>query len=150
MATTMATASEHTAAIHALTFRTPSSTNSVASGRTAKIALSASESPTGSSCCRYISSSLLLQGTVLLERVYGQVAQGRVEDLDGVGHGKSLRTREVAAAPSQRGRHLHEAAGVGGDQQLGSRSQHVPGLAVTQRSRRVGCQQVVDAGGAAA
>ena len=75
MATTIATASEHTAAIQALTFMTPSSTNSVASGSTAKIALNASESPTGSNCCRYISSSLLLQGTALVERVCGQVAQ---------------------------------------------------------------------------
>src|SRR3954454_12985617 len=54
MATTIATPNEVTAAIQAWILSTPMSTKSATSGRTAKIALSASESPTGSRICLYI------------------------------------------------------------------------------------------------
>ena len=43
-----------------------------------------------------------------------------------------------------------QAAGVGGDQQVGPGGEHVGGLAVAQLGRRLGLDQVVDAGRAAA
>ena len=46
--------------------------------------------------------------------------------------------------------HLHQAARVGGDQQLGAGGQHVRGLAVAELGRRLRVEQVVDAGRAAA
>jgi hypothetical protein len=55
-ATRIATPSETSAAQWAFIFRPPSRTNSVITGRAAKIAVRNSESPTGSSTCLYIAT----------------------------------------------------------------------------------------------
>ena len=54
IATRIATSSDHSAATWALSFSPPSRTNSVMSGRAAKIVDRHSELPTGSSTCLYM------------------------------------------------------------------------------------------------
>jgi hypothetical protein len=54
------------------------------------------------------------------------------------------------AGPAQRRGDLEQAAGIGADVEIGARGEHVSRLAVTERPRRVGLDEVVDPGAAAA
>src|SRR5262249_39672241 len=76
--------------------------------------------------------------------VRAHAADGGVEHLDRVRHWKRL------AALAQEHLDLQRAPGVGGDEELGGRGEHVVHLALAHLPRALRLDQVVDAGAAAA
>src|SRR3954470_11163658 len=129
-------------ASHAVIRTTPRSTNRTTSGKAAKMQLSPSESPTGSSTCWYIRSPLLLL-------VGNPEVGGREPANRGVQHLDGVRERDLAAEAADRGGGLHQAARVGGHEQLSTGGQYVLGLAVPELLGRLRVEDVPDAGRAA-
>src|SRR5829696_764338 len=78
------------------------------------------------------------------ERVGREAADGGVDELDGMERGGG------AARAPERGRDLDEAAGVAARVGVGAGVEHVPGLAVAEVRGRLGLDDVVDPGAAAA
>src|SRR3954466_12616448 len=148
-ATTRATASDTRPAIHALTRRTPSRTNSVTSGIAAHRADSPRDPPTGSSTCLNTSALLaaegLWAGAAGAPGSGGDQGAGRKAADGGVEHLDRVRHADPGALPLQRGPHPHAAAGGAGDQQGGAGRGDVAGLAITQLAGRLGEEDVPDA-----
>src|SRR5437868_3661065 len=88
--------------------------------------------------CKPLSGSLSTPQTD--HRVTGLSADRRVEELDG------MNSRKRPAGAPERGRDLDQAAGVPAGVDVGAGREHVGGLAVAERSRRVGLDEVVDPG----
>src|SRR5690348_16918454 len=136
MATTSDTTRAAIPAFHAASRSQPSSTKMVSRGSTATRAVRNREPPTASSTGRNMSSPRCEQTdggrlrsaatSLYAERLRWEAPDRGVEHLDGVGDGHRL------PRAADRGRDLHEAAGVGGDEQLGAGRHHVGRLAVAE------------------
>src|SRR5690242_20346078 len=160
IATRIATTSETTPAIQALRRRTPSRTNRVTRGIAATSADRPRLPPTGSrTCSNTVTSTMRTHPTLVVgkrsettgrrssaraERGHGKATDRGIEHLDRVGHA------DVGALPLQRRADLHQAAGIGRDQQRRLGLGDVAGLAVAELAGGLGVQDVPDAGRAAA
>src|SRR3954447_2132381 len=129
-------------ASQALIRTTPSRTNRASNGSMATRAVMNSDPATASRTGRNMGNTSVCCGVRLplgdAEVCWGQTPDRGVEHLDGVGE------RQLSSGALDRGRHLHQAAGVGGDEHLCACRHDVPGLAVTELSGRFGVEDVVD------
>src|SRR6478609_8901076 len=144
-ATRIETARAMSEASHALMRTMPSRMNN---GSIATRAVMNSDPATASRTGRNMGNTSVCCGDGLplgdAEVGWGQTSDRGVEHLDGMGE------RQVSARALDRRGHLHQAAGVGGDEHLGARGHDVRGLAVTQLAGRLGVEDVVDPGRTAA
>src|SRR5215213_3262776 len=141
IASTVETASEMTPASQAFIFSPPSSRNRVNRGMAPTSALSASESATGSRVCWNMALPHVLRGDEVLD---SKAADGHVEELDGVGE------HHRVPRPPDGGGHLHQAARVGRDQEVGAGGDDVRRFAVAELAGRLRVEDVVDTGRATA